>query len=126
SVEAIDKTAQYGVGIAECGAEPGKARSRTGPQNLLLEPARQPAECSRVEPAGSERMFQRGEKRHRGKAALGELEDEAQEGAGRRAVQGNTRRIVDLDPPATQFGGNPARKFAVGSDECRRCCRRLE
>ncbi len=71
-------------------------------------------------------MFQRGEQRHRGKAALGELEHEAQEGAGGSAIQGHARRVVDLDPPAPQFGGHPARELAVGGDERGGRTRRLE
>src|SRR4029077_14858588 len=117
SVQTIDKAAQSGIRIAERRSEAGKARGRTGAEDRLLEPARNPAKGSRIEPAGGERMLQRREQRHRGETALGELEDEAKKGAGWRAVQGHARRIVDLDPPAPQFGRNPAGELAVRGDE---------
>src|ERR1700730_447487 len=99
-LQAVDKPAQSGIRTAERRSEAGKARSGAGSQDRLLEPARKPAEGSRVEPADGARMFQGGEQRPRGKAARGELEHEAQEGAGGRAVQGHASRVVDLEPPA--------------------------
>src|ERR1700730_8242919 len=125
-VQAIDKATQSAILIAERRSEAAKPRGGAGSQDRLLEPACKPAEGSRVEPAGGERMLQGGEQWHRGEAALGKLEDEAQEGAGGRAVQGHASRVVDLDAPAPQFGRNPARELAVGGDECGCRARRLE
>src|ERR1700730_3035237 len=56
-VQAIDKATQSGIRIAERRFAAGKARGGPGPEDRPLEPARQPAEGSRVEPAGGERML---------------------------------------------------------------------
>src|SRR5207245_7291262 len=75
------------------------------------------AKYRRREPAGGERMLQRGEKRNRRQGAVGEVEDEAQKRAGRRPVERQPGRIVDRDAPAAQLGGDAAGELAVGGDE---------
>src|SRR5215469_13085486 len=118
-VKTIDKTLQAGVFIAECCSEPANARGRARPENRPLEPARQAPKHARVKSAGSERVLECGEQRHRGEPALGEIQYETQKRAGRCAVQWQAGGIIDLNPPAAQFDGNPASKLTVGSDECR-------
>src|SRR6516165_10799214 len=125
-IEPIDKPMQPDVLIAQRPSEPGKARGRARPEDLLLEPAYEAPEDGRVEPAGGQWVLERGEQWHRGEPARGEFEHQTQKGAGRRAVQWQAGRIVDLDPPASQLDGNPAGEFAVGGDERRGRPRRLE
>src|SRR6478609_5457026 len=58
--------------------------------------------------------------------AGGELDDEAQEDAGRRPVQWQTGRVVDLDVPTAQLCCNPAGELAIRGDEGGGRARRFE
>ena len=117
--EPVGKAAQPGIG-ADGGSETGKAGRRARAQDRRFEHPGQLAKRSRGEPAGGQRMLQRRQHRHRRQPARGQLEDQAQEHAGRGAIQWQTGRIVDLDAPAAQFGRDPAGEPAVGGDRARR------
>ena len=115
--EPVGKAGKLDVGSGEGGSETGKAGGRARSEDRLLERPRQVAKRRGGEPAGGQRVLQCSQQRHRRQPARGELEHQAQKHAGWRAVQRQTRRIVDLDAPAAQFGRHSAGKFAVGGDE---------
>ncbi len=117
--EPVSKAGELDVGPGDGGSKTGKARGRARSENRLLERPRQVAKRRGGEPAGGQRVLQCGEQRHRRQPARGKLEHQAQKHAGWCAVQRQTRRIVDLDVPAAQFGRHSAGKFAVGGDERR-------
>ena len=104
-------------------AKPGAGR---GPRIAASSRRARSRNAAGREAAGGQRVLQRGEQRHRRQRAVGEIEDEAQENAGRRPVERHAGRIVDLDVPAAQFGGDPAGQLAVGGDQRRRRAGRLE
>ena len=91
-----------GIVAGEGGSETGEAGRRARPADRLFEPPGQIAERRRGEPAGGQRMLQRRQQRHRGELARGEIEDQAQKHAGRRAVQRQTGRIVDRRCPSAR------------------------
>ncbi len=97
--------------------ETGKSRRGAGSPEREIEPARETAENLRGETAGSERVLQRGQQRHRSQTALGKLEDEAEKSTGRRPAQRNASRIVDRDAPALKLGGHASRQLAIGGDK---------
>ena len=103
----------------QCGAQPGKAGRRARPANRRLQPPGGVAKGFGRHPAGGERMLQRGEQRHRRQRVVGKIEHEAQKGAGRRAVERHAGRVVDVDRPAPQFGGDAAGQLAVRGDQRR-------
>src|SRR5271166_446854 len=86
-IQPFDKTMQPGVRGAEHRFETVDTRRRPRPKDRPFKAARTVAETGRVEPAGGEWVLQRGEQWHRGEAACGEIEDEAEERARWRAVQ---------------------------------------
>jgi hypothetical protein len=101
-------------------AEAGETGRRAWAAEAVFETAGGVAEPLPRDPAGGERMLQRGEQRHRREPAAGEVEDEPQEGAGRRTVERDAGGIVDVDAPAAELGGDAAGEFAVGRDQRRR------
>src|SRR5215472_5677694 len=120
------KSAQVVARIGQGSLEAGKTRRRARPENRAFELPSEIAKNCGDKPTRSERVLQRGEQLHRRQPAVGELEDKAQEDAGRRPVERHTRGIVNLDVPSPQFGRYPARQLAVRGHEGRGGPRRLE
>jgi hypothetical protein len=83
----------------------------------LFELAREIAESDRSEPAGSERMLQRGEQGHWSELAGSQIENETQKDTRRCPIQRQTGRVVDVDVPAAQLRSNPAGERSIGGDE---------
>ncbi len=125
-LQPVDKPAQLAVAGIEGVFQSGKAGGGAGAQDPPFEPAGQVAESRRGQAPGGERVLQCGQQRHRRQAALGEIEDETEEDAGRGAAQRHARRIVDLDAPAPQFRRHAARQSAIGRHQRRRRSGRVE
>ena len=65
-------------------------------------------------------MFEARQNANGVKALRRHIGDQIKERTGWRLVQGVTRGIVHIHPPAAHFHRNPARQLAVGRDQCGR------
>ena len=125
-LEPVDKPRQAHSLAGESSPESSQARSGTRSADCLFELTREIAEGDRREPAGGERMLQRGKQGHRSEPAGGQVEDQTQKDARRCPVQRQTGRVVDVDAPAAQLRSNPAGERAIGGDERGGGARRLQ
>ena len=122
--EPIDKPPQAVRSLpASAALSPAKPGAGRGPRIAASRRRARSRNVSRRQPAGGERMLQRGQQRHRRQRARRQIEHQAQKHAGRGAAERHAGRIVDVDIPAAQFGGDAARQLAVRRDQRRRHAR---
>ena len=105
-------------------ARPGAGR---GPRrHCVFEPPRRARGMSRARsPPAASGCFSSASSGTGASSCARRVEDQAQEHAGRRAVERHAGGIVDLDVPALQLGGDAARQLAVGRDQRGGLLRRL-
>jgi hypothetical protein len=125
-LEPVDKLRQTDFLTGKSSPEASEARSGTRPSDRLFQLTREIAERGRSEPAGGERMLQRGEQGHRGQLAGSQIEDQTQKDARRCSVQRQTGRVVDVNVPAAQLRSHPAGERSIGGDESGGGARRLQ
>ena len=90
----------------------GPRRQASSSARLIAQP--------RILAVPGERMLERGEQGDR-RDALDHQARGEQESAGRRLIERRARGIVDLDAPAAQLGGDPARELPIAGDQRARC-----
>ena len=119
TLQPVDEAAQRRLAV-ERRPQPGKAGRRARPADRGFQPAGAFAKGLGCEPAGRQRVLQRREQRHRCQRAVGQVEHQAQERAGRGAVERHAGQVVDVDVPSAHLGGDPAGQLAVRRHQRRR------
>ena len=102
------------AGLVDAGADRRQARHGLQPaQALAIEPARGVEHGGAVAAQRAQRMLQQGEQGDGREALVDDADQRLQQAGGRRVAKRRARRIVDVDVPAPELGGDPAREVTV-------------
>ena len=111
------------AGLVDAGADRRQARHGLQPaQALAVEPARGVEHGGAVAAQRAQRMLQQGEQGDGREALVDDADQRLQQAGGRRVAKRRARRIVDVDVPAPELGGDPAREARGPASPGRRSC----